>query len=230
MVGGGVASPTDRLTNTQFKAAEVRAICDVAESYGTYVTAHAYTPKAIRHAVDNGVKGIEHGNLIDEATARYMAERGIWSTPTLVTYDAMASDEYAGFLPPENQRKNEEVLRQGLKPLTIAEKAGVNMCYGSDLLGPLTREQSKEFGIRSVILKSKQVLQSATVNVAKMLGQESFLGQLKPGYAADMLILNVNPFNEVAVLDELERHVLAVIKDGRVYVSRWRRLPVDATH
>ncbi|CCC11831.1 unnamed protein product [Sordaria macrospora k-hell] len=230
MVGGGVASPTDRLTNTQFTAAEVRAICDVAESYGTYVTAHAYTPKAIRHAVDNGVKGIEHGNLIDEATARYMAEKGIWLTPTLVTYDAMASDEYAGFLPPENQRKNEEVLRQGLMSLTIAEKAGVNMCYGSDLLGPLTREQSKEFGIRSVILKSKQVLQSATVNAAKMLGQESFLGQLKPGYAADMLILNVNPFNEVAVLDEPERHVLAVMKDGRVHVSRWRKLLVDATN
>ncbi|KAK3954746.1 hypothetical protein QBC32DRAFT_368334 [Pseudoneurospora amorphoporcata] len=229
MVGGGVGSPTDRLTNTQFTAAEVRAICDVTESYGTYVTAHAYTPKAIRHAVDNGVKGIEHGNLIDEATARYMAERGIWLTPTLVTYDAMASDDYAGFLPPENQRKNEEVLHQGLKSLTIAEKAGVNMCYGSDLLGPLTREQSKEFGIRSVILKNKQVLQSATVNAAKMLGQESFLGQLKPGYAADMLILDVNPFNEVAVLDEPERHVLAVIKDGRVYVSRWRKLPVDAT-
>lgn len=229
MVGGGVASPTDRLTNTQFTAAEVRAICDVAESYGTYVTAHAYTPKAIRHAIDNGVKVIEHGNLIDESTARYMAEKGIWLTPTLVTYDAMASDEYAGFLPPENQRKNEEVLRQGLKSLAVAEKAGVNMCYGSDLLGPLTREQSKEFGIRSVILKSKQVLQSATVNAAKMLGQESFLGQLKPGYAADMLILNVNPLNEVAALDEPEKHVLGVIKDGRVYVSRWRKLPVDST-
>ncbi|KAL0465912.1 hypothetical protein QR685DRAFT_548000 [Neurospora intermedia] len=230
MVGGGVASPTDRLTNTQFTTDEVRAICDVAESYGTYVTAHAYTPKAIRHAVDNGVKGIEHGNLIDEATARYMAERGIWLTPTLVTYDAMASDEYAGFLPPENQRKNEEVLRHGLKSLTVAEKAGVNMCYGSDLLGPLTREQSKEFGIRSVILKSKQVLQSATVNAAKMLGQESFLGQLKPGYAADMLILDVNPFNDVAMLDEPKKHVLAVIKDGRVCVSRWRKLPMDARH
>ncbi|KAK3402687.1 hypothetical protein B0T20DRAFT_398902 [Sordaria brevicollis] len=229
MVGGGVASPTDRLTNTQFTAAEVRAICDVAESYGTYVTAHAYTPKAIRHAIDNGVKGIEHGNLIDESTARYMAEKGIWLTPTLVTYDAMASDEYAGFLPPQNQKKNEEVLRQGLKSLSIAEKAGVNMCYGSDLLGPLTREQSKEFGIRSVILKSKQVLQAATVNAAKMLGQESFLGQLKPGYAADMLILNINPLNEVAALDEPEKHVLAVIKDGRVYVSRWRKLPLDAT-
>ena len=104
------------------------------------------------------------------------------------------------------------------------------MCYGSDLLGPLTREQSKEFGIRSVILKSKQVLQSATVNAAKMLGQESFLGQLKPGYAADMIILNVNPLNEVAVLDEPEKHVLAVIKDGRVHVSRWRKLPIDSTN
>ncbi|KAK0616129.1 heme peroxidase-domain-containing protein [Bombardia bombarda] len=227
MAGGGVASPTDRLENTQFTAAEVRAICEVAESYGTWVTAHAYTPRAIRHAVDNGVTGIEHGNFIDQDTARYMADKGVWLTPTLVTYDAMASDKYPGFLPPENQRKNEEVLAKGLESLEIAAKAGVAMCYGSDLLGPLTREQSREFGIRAKVLSPKLVLQSATVNAARMLRQDLFLGQVKEAFAADFIILNKNPLENAAILDDPDAHMLAVIKDGRVYVSRWSKLQVD---
>ena len=227
MTGGGVASPTDKLENTQFRAAEIRAIAEVAESYGTWVTAHAYTPKAVRHAIDNGVMGIEHGNFIDEDTARYMAQKGVWLTPTLVTYDAMASRKYAGFLPPENQRKNKEVLDSGLESLRIAAVAGVKMCYGSDLLGPLTAEESKEFGIRARVLENKQVLQAATINGAAMLRQAEFLGQVKEGFAADLIITNENPLEDIAILDSPDKHILAVIKDGRVCVSRWTKLPQD---
>lgn len=227
MTGGGVASPTDRLENTQFTAKEIQAISEVADSYGTWVTAHAYTPRAIRHAVSNGVKGIEHGNLIDKDTAKYMAERGIWLTPTLVTYDAMGSDKYAGFLPPANRAKNQVVLERGLESLRIADEAGVVLCHGSDLLGPLQAEQSREFGIRAKVLSNATVLRGATVNAAKMLRQDHFLGQIKPGYAADLLILNKNPLEDVSILDYPERTVLAVIKNGRVYTSRWSGLDED---
>lgn len=227
MGGGGVASPTDALENTQFTADEVRAIADVARSYNTWVTAHAYTPQAIRHAVANGVTGIEHGNFIDDATAEYMADKGVYLTPTLIAYDAMARRE--GFLPPESHVKNEEVLAQGLRALEIASKAGVTMCYGSDLLGPLGVEQAKEFGLRAKVLSANQVLQSATVNPAKMLRQDGFLGQVKEGFAADMLILNANPLDDIEVLDRPQRHLLAVIKDGRVYSSRWSKLAEDVT-
>lgn len=227
MAGGGVASPTDKLENTQFTAAEIQAIAEVADTYGTYVTAHAYTPKAIRHAVDNGVKGIEHGNFIDQDTARYMAKKGIWLTPTLVTYDAMGSDKYAGFLPPANRAKNKEVLSKGLESLRIAEEAGVTICHGSDLLGPLQEEQSREFGIRARALSNKAVLQGATINAAKLLRQEKFVGQVKEDFAADLLILNGNPLEDVSILDEPETSVLAVIKNGRVYTSRWTELPED---
>ncbi|KAL0942740.1 amidohydrolase [Colletotrichum truncatum] len=229
MVGGGVASPTDRIENVQFTADEIKAISEVARSYGTWVTAHAYTPRAIRHAVENGVTGIEHGNLIDKETAEFMAKRGVWLTPTLVTYDAMGSDKYTGFLPPENQRKNQEVLEKGLESLRLAADAGVTICHGSDLLGPLQAEQSREFGIRQRALSNKQVLQSATVNSARMLRQENFLGQIKAGFAADLLILNGNPLDDVSILDEPEKNVLAVIKDGRVYTSRWSKLPEDVS-
>lgn len=227
MVGGGVASPTDRIENTQFTADEIRAIADVAESYGTYVTAHAYTPKAIRHAVDNGVRGIEHGNLIDADTAAYMAKHKVWLTPTLITYKAMGEDKYSAFLPPENQAKNQQVLARGVASLRLAHDAGVTLCHGSDLLGPLQAEQSREFGLRAQGLSSTVVLQGATVNAARMLKQEETLGQVKGGFAADVLVLSENPLENVSVLDEPEKSVLVVMKNGRVYTSRWSAMEED---
>lgn len=227
MTSGGVASPNDRLEHIQFTAAEIRAITEVAETYNTYVTAHAYTPRSIRHAVDNGVKGIEHGNLIDKETAEYMAKNNVWFTPTLVTYHAMGSDKYAGFLPPSNREKNLQVLEQGLQSLRLADEAGVTICHGSDLLGPLWVEQSKEFGIRAQALSAAKILQGATVNAARMLKQESFLGQIKDGFAADVLVLNANPLENITILDEPEKNILAVLKNGRVYKSRWTKLRED---
>ncbi|KAI5920852.1 amidohydrolase [Camillea tinctor] len=230
MVGGGVASPTDRLMGTQFTGEEVRAICEVARGAGVGVTAHAYTPAAVRHAVDNGVSGVEHGNLIDEDTAEYLARKGVWLTPTLVTYEALGGQKYKGYLPEVSRRKNEryvKVLAQGLRSLQLAASAGVVMCFGTDLLGPLTAEQSREFSIRSRVLSSHDVLRSATINAAAMLRQEGFLGQIKPGFAADLLVLAKDPLIDVSVLDDPEKVVLAVVKNGRVYFSRWEELRED---
>lgn len=227
MVGGGVASPTDRIENTQFTGEEIRAIAEVARSYGTYVTAHAYTPAAIRHAVSNGVRGIEHGNLIDAETAAYMAEHKVWLTPTLITYKAMGEEKYSAFLPPENQAKNQQVLARGVESLRLAHDAGVTICHGSDLLGPLQAEQSREFGLRAQGLSSDAVLKGATVNAARMLGQEDVLGQIREGFAADVLVLDKNPLEDVSVLDHPESHVLVVVKNGRVYTSRWGEMEED---
>jgi imidazolonepropionase-like amidohydrolase len=228
MAGGGVASPTDKLENVQFTAEEVRAISTVAKNSNTYVTAHAYTPRSIRHAIENGATGIEHGNLIDEDTAKYMAERDIFLTPTLITYAEMASPEFPGFLPIESETKNAEVLQAGMRSLEIASKAGVTICFGTDLLGPLGIAQTKEFALRAKALSPKAILQSATINPARIFGLSDFLGQIKTDFAADMLILNENPFDDISIFDHPEKHVLAVIKDGRVFHSRWSKLPQDA--
>ncbi|KAL3417965.1 amidohydrolase [Phlyctema vagabunda] len=227
MAGGGVASPTDRLENVQFTAEEVRAISECARNSNTYVTAHAYTSRSVRHAIDNGATGIEHGNLIDEATARYMAEKGVFLTPTLITYSAMASPEYPGFLPDESNAKNGEVLRAGLRALKIASKAGVTLCFGTDLLGPLGVAQSKEFGLRAQALQGHEVLKSATVNPARMFGQAEFLGQIKEGFAADLIVLNQDPLKNIEILDTPEKHVLAIFKEGRVFHSRWSKVVQD---
>ncbi|TKA37530.1 hypothetical protein B0A54_11488 [Friedmanniomyces endolithicus] len=228
MVSGGVVSPTDRLTSLQYSPDEIAAFTRVANDAGTYVTAHAYTPAAIRNAIEKGVSGIEHGNLIDEPTAKLMAEKGVFLTPTLITYKIMASKEFGSFLPPSIAEKNMQVLMAGLKSVQIADQAGVTMCYGTDLLGPLQVKQTGEFALRKEAgLSALKILQSTTVNAALRLRQEDKLGRLKEGYAADMIVLNANPLEDIEVLDRPQKHLLAVIKEGRVLESRWSRLPVD---
>lgn len=227
MGSGGVSSPTDRVDQLQFTGEELRAMVECAANAGTYVTAHAYTARAIRHCVENGARGIEHGNFVDEPTARLMAERDCFLTPTLVTYAEMASPRWKGFLPPESMAKNEEVLAAGLQALKIAHDTGVTICYGTDLLGPLGQAQTHEFVIRSKVLSPLAVLQSATVNPARMVGREDSLGQIKPGFEADVLIVKSNPLEDVTIFDDPESNVMAVIKEGRVCKSRWSTLVED---
>ncbi|KAE8146292.1 hypothetical protein BDV25DRAFT_133062 [Aspergillus avenaceus] len=228
MGSGGVASPTDRLEHLQFTGAEIQAMVECATNAGTFVTAHAYTVKAIRHCIDNGVRGIEHGNFVDPPTAKLMAERGVYLTPTLIAYAQMASERWAGYLPPESQEKNTQVLQSGLEALKVAAEAGVTMCYGSDLLGPLTRAQTQEFALRSQVLSPVEVLRSATLHPARMMGCQDRIGQLKEGFEADVLLLNRNPLEDVTIFDQPGEHVLGVMKNGRVYKSRWSALPEDA--
>ena len=227
MAGGGVASPTDPIGSIQFTQEEMRAITAAAGDAGTFATAHAYTPRAIRRAVEAGARGIEHGNLMDAATARLLADNGVFLTPTLVTYAAMADPRYGGFLPGANRAKNAQVLERGLDSVRLAHEAGVTMCLGSDLLSFLGAEQLGEFGLRARVLAGHEVLRHATVNPARMLGQEDRLGQVREGFVADLLVLNRNPLDDVTIFEKPDKHLLGVIKEGRVYSSRWSKLPVD---
>ncbi|KAL5041496.1 hypothetical protein BDW71DRAFT_217828 [Aspergillus fruticulosus] len=227
MCGGGVASPSDALDMVQFTAEEIQAITRTAAYSGKYVTAHCYTVDAIRHAVDNGVRGIEHGNFIDRETAEYCRDKGVTFTPTLATYYGMTQPEFSHFLDDASQRKNQEVLRGGLDALTILRDAGVTMCYGSDLLAGLHPLQNREFGIRAAVLGAGEILRSATVNAAKYLGMEGKLGCVRKGSIADMLILKANPLEDITVLDRIEESLVGLLKDGRVVTHRLDGLSVD---
>ncbi|KAJ5453997.1 uncharacterized protein N7458_004953 [Penicillium daleae] len=225
MGGGGVASPTDRIEHVQFSDEEIKAIVTVAQNAGTYVTSHSYTPRAIQQAIKLGVRGIEHGNLIDLETAQLMAEKGAFLTPTLIAH---VMSKQMNFLPPDGAAKNDEVLEKGLRAMKMAVDTGVTVCFGTDLLGPMHFAQSKEFSVRSKVLTPIQILQSATINAARLLMQEDRLGQIREGFAADLLILDANPLEDITVLDRSEQSILGVVKDGRVMTSRWEKLSTDA--
>jgi imidazolonepropionase-like amidohydrolase len=214
MASGGVASPSDPIWNLQYSPEEMRAIVEEAEGWRTYAMAHAYTPEAIRRAVDAGVRTIEHGNLIDRATAEHMRARGAFLVPTLVTYFAI--DELGrklGF-PAVSQAKVKDVLDQGLASLEIARVAGVPMGFGTDLLGETHDQQSREFQIRAEVLSAADVIRSATVVNARILNREGELGVIAPGALADLLIVDGNPLESLSLLAEPHKHLRMVMKAG----------------
>jgi imidazolonepropionase-like amidohydrolase len=220
MASGGVASPSDPIWNLQYSAEEMRAIVEEAEGWRTYAMAHAYTPEAIRRALDAGVRSIEHGNLIDRPTAEHARAKGAFLVPTLVTYFAI--DELGrklGF-PAVSQAKVKDVLDAGLASLEIARAAGVPLGFGTDLLGETHDQQSREFRLRGEVLSPAEVIRSATLVNAEILNRRGQLGVLAPGALADLLVVDGDPLADLAVLAEPEKHVAAVVKGGRFVVSR----------
>jgi imidazolonepropionase-like amidohydrolase len=222
---GGIASATDKLESLQFTVEELRAITTVCKNMGgRLVTAHCYTAEGVRHAIAGGVGGIEHGNMIDPDTARLMADKGVFLTPTLALHTFVTMPPYDRFETPEGLRKNAIVGDAGLKAIRYAEEAGVCVCYGTDTTGPTLVMQTYEFVVRSKLLPSPVVLRQATINGARQLGMEGKLGELVPGSFADLLFLNTNPLQDVASLDRTNENVMLIVKDGRIVKSRIRQL------
>jgi len=222
MASGGVASPTDPVGAWGYSEDEIRAIVHEARARGTYVLAHAYTAEAITRAVRCGVRTIEHGNLVDAAAARVMAEHGAFAVPTLVTYDALANEGESLGLPADSVAKIEDVRHAGLRSLEIFRDAGVPMGFGSDLLGESQRLQSDEFRLRAQVLSPLEILRSATLVGAQVLGQEGQLGQITAGAHADMLVVDGNPLASLDCLLGQGEHIPVVMKGGKIHAFDWQ--------
>ena len=216
MASGGVASPTDPIHALGYSEAEIRAAVEEATNAGTYVLAHAYTPRAISRAVRCGVRTIEHGNLVDAEAARVMADLGAIAVPTLVTYEALASEGAALGLPAESVAKIETVRTAGLRSLETYAAAGVRMALGTDLLGESHRFQSDEFRLRAGVLGNAEALRAATVHAAHVLQQDGQLGVIAPGATADLLLVDGNPLQDISVLLGQGEHLKLIVQDGKV--------------
>jgi imidazolonepropionase-like amidohydrolase len=166
------------------------------------------------------VRTIEHGNLIDRATADHMRARGAYLVPTLVTYFAI--DELGrklGF-PAVSQAKVKDVLERGLASLELARAAGVALGFGTDLLGETHVHQSREFAIRARVLPAAEIVRSATAVNARLLGREGELGVIAPGACADLLLVDGNPLEDLSVLDGQGERIPLVMKGGEIAIGR----------
>jgi imidazolonepropionase-like amidohydrolase len=217
MAGGGVATPYDPIDMVQYTEEEMRAAVEEAQDRRTYVSAHAYIPESIQRAVKAGVRSIEHGNLIDEASARLMAERGCFLVPTLVTYDQIAELGKSLKFPEESLRKLGDVLHAGVGAIKIALGAGVKVGFGTDLLGETHSAQSKEFALRARAQSNADVLRSATIVNAELLQRTGQLGVLKPGAFADLLVVNGNPLDDLGVLIGQGERLDLIMRSGIIF-------------
>jgi imidazolonepropionase-like amidohydrolase len=220
MASGGVASPTDRIDSTQYSMDELRAAVEEAEAANRYVAGHAYTARAINRGLEAGVRSIEHGNLLDESSVELFLEHDAFLVPTLVTYERMAAEGAEFGLPAASLAKNALVLDAGLRALRLAHAAGVNLCYGSDLLGGMRRHQLEEFRIRGAVLPAADVIRSATVTAARLLGEEDRLGRIVPGAWADLLVVDGDPLADLGVLTDPDTHLKLVMQGGKVKADR----------
>ncbi len=220
MAGGGVISPTDPIEGTQYSMEELRAACEEAEAAGTYVMAHAYSPKAIERAVRAGVRSIEHGNLLDEAAARSMKACGAYLVPTLATYAALADEAGDLNVSTEQLGKLRQVQDRGIDAIRIAKAEGVPIAFGTDLLGHMHSRQSTEFALRAPALSPAEILQGATSIAADLLRQTGRIGVIAPGAFADLLVIDGDPTQDLQMLTAPEKGPLAVMKQGRFYLNR----------
>ncbi|MBW1687183.1 MAG: amidohydrolase family protein [Deltaproteobacteria bacterium] len=220
MASGGVASPSDPIWNLQYSGEEMRAIVEEAQSWRTYALAHAYTPEAISRAVEAGVRSIEHGNLLDTATAARMHEAGAYLVPTLVTYFAIDELGRALGCPAASVAKVKDVLDAGLASLETAKAAGVPMGFGTDLLGETHEQQSREFSIRAQVLSQAEILRSATVVNAEILNRSGELGVISPGALADLLVVDGDPLENLSLLEKQGKHLPVIMKGGQLFVNR----------
>jgi imidazolonepropionase-like amidohydrolase len=220
MMSGGVASPYDPLDSLQFSMDEIIAAVEEAHAFGRYVCAHAYTPQAITRAAKAGIRTIEHGNLIDDASAKLMAEKGMFLVANLVTYFEMKKHAAEYGMNSDMLAKNDLVIEGALKSLEICKRHGVPVAYGTDLLGQLQVSQSEEFSLRAQVLSPAEIIRSATTIGAQIVRMEGKLGCVKAGAFADLLVVDGNPLKDLKLLQGQGQHLSMIMKGGRLHKNR----------
>jgi imidazolonepropionase-like amidohydrolase len=220
--GGGVASPHSPLDVSTFMPEELKAAVDAAGNWGTYVAVHAYTPAAVRRSIDAGVKVIEHAHLIDDATAQYMAEKGVW-----LSTQPFLAEEGSPFKPGTFQYIKEKLVVDGTdKIYRLAKKYGIKTAFGTDIL--FSESQAR----RQTILLSAltrwftpaETLRMATSTNGELLAlsglrspYEGKLGMVEVGALADLILVDGDPLANIHVIDDPERNFEVIMKDGVIY-------------
>lgn len=222
MAGGGISSPTDPLDGTQYSLEELRAACEEAEAANLYAMAHAYSPRAVTRAVQSGVRSIEHGNLIDEATARVMKSHGAFLVPTLSTYAALADEGQRLGWSAQMLDKLALVQARGLDAVRIALAEGVPVVFGTDLLGHMQARQSGEFALRLPAMSPVEVLRSATLHAAELMRRRGQIGELVPGALADLLLVDGDPLADIRLIEDPAKNFVLIMKDGKVFKNTLR--------
>jgi len=212
MASGGVVSLTDPIAIPQYSAEEIRAVTSEANRRGSYVCAHAYSPEAIIHSVRNGVRSIEHANLLDEASADEMVKYNSVMVPTLITYKAMAKFGRDLGMTDIALGKNAQVLDSGLKAIELAMSKGIRVGFGSDLMGDLEYMQLDGLEVQHEVQGTLELLRSITSRNADILSTDIH-GSIRVGMTGDLVVLPGNPFKNPSVLwSENEDRI--VVKSG----------------
>ena len=216
MGSGGVASPTDPIWMNQYREDEIRAIVNECVERRTYVAAHCHPASAVRRCVEFGVRSIEHGTLIDDDTARFVAKRGAFIVPTMVVLFVLVElGRELGF-PAVSQEKAEYAQKEAISSLDKMRRAGVKVGYGTDLLGSTYVQQCREFTLRSEVYTPVELLRQATSVNAELMMQQGKLGCIAPGAHADVLAVDGDPLKDISLIAANGRNLRLIVRAGEI--------------
>jgi len=220
--GGGVASPHSPLDASTFTEAELRAAVEAAENWGTYVTAHAYTPTSIQRAIAAGVKCIEHGHLMDEPTARLIAGKGIWLSTQAFP------DELAEAFPPDSSEREKamEVFAGADRTIALAKKYKIKTAFGTDIIfspglaklhGALLAKWVKWYTPAETLVIATRTNAELLALSGKRNPYPGKLGVVEEGALADLLLVDGDPIANIRLIEDPEKNLIVIMKDGRIY-------------
>lgn len=216
MGSGGVASPTDPIWMNQYREDEIRAIVNETTERRTYTSAHCHPASAIRRSVEFGVRCIEHGTLIDDETARFVAAKGAYIIPTMIIIFVLVElGKKIGF-PAQSQEKAEFAFKQALVGMESMRKAGVKIGFGTDLLGETYVQQTREFTIRREVFSPLEILRQATSVNAEILQKPDSLGCIKAGAYADLLVVDGDPLKDIGILADGGKQLRLIMRGGEL--------------
>jgi imidazolonepropionase-like amidohydrolase len=219
--GGGVSSSFDPLDVSQYTEEEIRAAVEAAADWGTYVTVHAYTPRAVNKAISAGVKCIEHGQLLDEATVKLMGEKDIWLS--IQALDSEGREDFSA----EQKQKKADVANGADFVIKMAKKYKVKMAWGTDVFfnPPINKDQNTYIAKMGNWFTPFEVLKLITSDNAELLALSGLrspykagkLGVIEEGAYADMILVDGNPLKDINIMVDYEKNFLLIMKDGIVY-------------
>lgn len=216
MLSGGVLSPTDPIWMQQFTDAEVLAAVEEAARWRRYVAAHAHTADAVMRAAQLGVRTVEHATLIDAEAAAALRDAGGFAVPTLSVVMALTERGDALGLSAAVAAKAREIVDLAMLGFETAWRADVPLGFGTDLPGNVFEMQAREFLYRREIQPAAAILRSATVTGADIL-QRPDLGRIAPGAAADLLVVDGDPLEDIALLAEDGQYLRVIMKAGQFH-------------
>lgn len=218
MAGGGTSSDYDPLDVTQYTLDEMRAAVEAADDWNTYVTVHAYTPKSVRRAIEAGVKCIEHGQLLDDATLKLMAEKGIWLSLQMLQEDSET-------MAPSRRAKRKPVIDGQQTVWARAKAAGVKLAWGTDFLFDLevNKEQTAYLLKLTPWFTPAEILKLATHDNAQLLALSGprtpypgELGVVREGALADLILVDGDPLANLELIADPARNFVLIMKDGAI--------------
>ena len=220
--GGGVSSPHSPIDASTFTEAELRAAVEAADNWGTYVTVHAFTPAAIQRSIAAGVRCIEHGFLMDEATAQLIASKGVWLSP-----QPLPEELRQGFPVGSVQRAKADEVWPGIaRTYELAKKYKIKTAFGTDVLFSQALAQQQGAILASLVrwYTPAQALVMATGTNAQLLAMSGKrtpyagkLGVVEEGALADLLLVDGNPLADIKLIADPATNFVLIMKDGKIY-------------